>query len=47
MDKGKIVKTEFFVSLNKELYKIVHSWEEFQTVKEEEQLWELMKKQMK
>lgn len=35
MDKGKIVKTEFFVYLNKELYKIVHSWEEFRTVKKE------------
>ena len=33
MSVGKIVKTEFFIYLNKELYKIVHSWEEFKTVK--------------
>lgn len=35
INKGKIVKTEFFVYLNKELYKIVHSWEEFEAVEEE------------
>lgn len=35
MSIGKIVKTEFFIYLNKELYKIAHSWEEFKTVKEE------------
>lgn len=31
MNVGKIVKTEFFVYLNKELYRIVHSWEELET----------------
>lgn len=35
MTKGKIVKTEFFIYLNRELYKIVHSWEEYQVVEEE------------
>lgn len=35
MNTSKIVKTEFFVYLNKELYRIAHSWEEFQIVKEE------------
>nr|DAG89028.1 MAG TPA: hypothetical protein [Crassvirales sp.] len=35
MSVGKIVKTEFFVYLNKELYKIAHSWEEFKTVERE------------
>lgn len=35
MNKGKIVKTEFFIYLNKELYKIVHSWEEFEAVEKE------------
>lgn len=35
MTKGKIVKTEFFIYLNKELYKIVHSWEEFEAVEKE------------
>ena len=32
---GKIIKTEFFVYLNKELYKIVHSWEEFEDTEKE------------
>lgn len=35
MSKGKIVKTEFFVYLNKELYKIVHSWEELEAAEKE------------
>lgn len=35
MSIGKIVKTEFFVYLNKELYKIVHSWEELETTEKE------------
>lgn len=35
MNKGKIVKTEFFVYLNKELYRIVHSWEEFEATENE------------
>lgn len=35
MGKGKIVKTEFFVYLNKELYRIVHSWEELETAENE------------
>lgn len=35
MGKGKIIKTEFFVYLNKELYKIVHSWEELKAVENE------------
>lgn len=30
MSIGKIVKIEFFVYLNKKLYRIVHSWEELQ-----------------
>ena len=33
MSTGKIVKTEFFIYLNKELYKIVHSWEELEATK--------------
>ena len=28
MNVGKIVKTEFFVYLNKKLYRIVHSWKD-------------------
>lgn len=32
MSTSKIVKTEFFVYLNKELYKIVHSWEELEAI---------------
>ena len=32
MNVGKIVKTEFFVYLNKELYRIVHSWEELEAI---------------
>ena len=28
MNVGKIVKTEFFVYLNKILYRIVHSWKD-------------------
>lgn len=35
MNKGKIVKTEFFIYLNKELYKIVHSWDEFEAAEKE------------
>ena len=35
MNVGKIVKTEFFVYLNKELYKIVHSWEELEATENE------------
>lgn len=35
MSVGKIVKTEFFVYLNKELYKIVHSWEELEAAENE------------
>ena len=35
MNVGKIVKTEFFVYLNKELYRIVHSWEELEAVESE------------
>lgn len=35
MSKGKIIKTEFFVYLNKELYKIVHSWEELEATEKE------------
>ena len=35
MGKGKIVKTEFFVYLNKELYKIAHSWEELEATEKE------------
>lgn len=35
MGKGKIVKTEFFVYLNKELYRIVHSWEELEDTEKE------------
>lgn len=35
MNVGKIVKTEFFVYLNKELYKIVHSWEELEATEKE------------
>ena len=35
MSIGKIVKTEFFVYLNKELYKIVHSWEELEATEKE------------
>lgn len=35
MSVGKIVKTEFFVYLNKELYRIVHSWEELEAVESE------------
>ena len=35
MSTGKIVKTEFFIYLNKELYKIVHSWEELEAIKKE------------
>ncbi len=35
MSTSKIVKTEFFVYLNKELYKIVHSWEELEAIKKE------------
>lgn len=35
MNVGKIVKTEFFVYLNKELYKIVHSWEELEDTEKE------------
>lgn len=33
--KGKIVKTEFFVYLNKNLHKVVNSWEELYEVKKE------------
>lgn len=35
MNKGKIIKTEFFVYLNKELYKIAHSWNELESIEEE------------
>ena len=35
MNVGKIVKTEFFVYLNKELYRIVHSWEELEAIEKE------------
>ena len=35
MNIGKIVKTEFFVYLNKELYRIVHSWEELEATEKE------------
>lgn len=35
MSIGKIVKTEFFVYLNKELYRIVHSWEELEATEKE------------
>lgn len=35
MNKGKIVKIEFFVYLNKELYRIVHSWEELADTEKE------------
>ncbi len=35
MGKGKIIKTEFFVYLNKELYKIAHSWEELEATEKE------------
>ena len=35
MSTGKIVKTEFFIYLNKELYKIVHSWEELEATEKE------------
>lgn len=35
MSVGKIVKTEFFIYLNKELYKIVHSWEELEATEKE------------
>lgn len=35
MNVGKIVKTEFFVYLNKELYRIVHSWEELKATEKE------------
>lgn len=35
MNKGKIVKIEFFIYLNKELYKIVHSWDELKAVEKE------------
>lgn len=35
MNKGKIVKTEFFIYLNKELYRIVHSWEELNDTEKE------------
>lgn len=35
MNKGKIVKIEFFVYLNKELYRIVHSWEELNDTEKE------------
>ena len=35
MSIGKIVKTEFFVYLNKELYRIVHSWEELEDTEKE------------
>lgn len=34
MSIGKIVKIEFFVYLNKELYRIVHSWWEVNRVPE-------------
>lgn len=35
MSVGKIVKTEFFVYLNKELYRIVHSWKELEDTEKE------------
>ena len=35
MNVGKIIKTEFFVYLNKELYKIAHSWEELKATEKE------------
>ena len=35
MSIGKIVKIEFFVYLNKELYRIVHSWEELEATEKE------------
>lgn len=35
MSKGKIVKTEFFVYLNKELYRIAHSWNELEVTEKE------------
>ena len=35
MNVGKIVRTEFFVYLNKKLYRIVHSWEELKAIEKE------------
>lgn len=35
MNVGKVIKTEFFVYLNKELYKIAHSWEELEATEKE------------
>ena len=35
MSTGKVIKTEFFVYLNKELYRIVHSWEELEATENE------------
>ena len=35
MNISRIVKTEFFVYLNKELYRIVHSWDELKATEEE------------
>lgn len=35
MSVGKIIKTEFFVYLNKELYKIAHSWSELEDTEKE------------
>ena len=35
MRVGKIVKIEFFVYLNKELYKIAYSWEELEAAEKE------------
>ena len=35
MSIGKIVKIEFFVYLNKKLYRIVHSWEELEATEKE------------
>lgn len=35
MSIGKIVKIEFFVYLNKKLYRIVHSWEELEATEKD------------
>ena len=35
MSTGKVIKTEFFIYLNKELYRIVHSWEELEATENE------------
>ena len=35
MSTSKVIKTEFFIYLNKELYRIVHSWEELEATENE------------